>query len=505
MNRTLLLFCFVCCTFMSTNLFAQDTIKYTQTCYASQTTLVALPSLPVSSVDSLQWDLDNDGMYNDAYGDTIVHFFVAVGSFPVEVRIVPVTGPAYFVSNTVTIDPLPQVNFMANNLCESKAAVYISQSTITSGSINQYLWDFNNDNITDDNSSGDTALYTCGPAQVYITKLICVSDKGCSAFTQKNTTVYPNPTAAFSAVNACVNANASFTNTSTVSNLDFYLWNFGDGNSNATTGNAAHAYTAAGAYTVNLIAVSMEGCRDTATSSITINPLPVVSITPSGSTVFCAGSNVMLDAGSGFPSYLWSNSSNQQSITVSSSGNYNVIVTDASGCSNMTSTSVTVNALPIVSITASDTVLHPGSSMILIANGASSYSWSTGNYSNNITVTQSGTYSVMGIDANGCTASDSIVVMNENPDQIYVSSSIMTPNGDGINEYLVIERIGDYTSCDLKVYNMWNDEVFSVSGYKNDWAGYGNNGKQVPDGPYYYIISCDDKPVLKGNINIILR
>lgn len=490
---------------MNTNLLAQDTIKYTQTCYQNQTTLVVLPSLPASSIDSLQWDLNNDGVYNDDDGDTIVHFFGAVDTFPVAVKIIPIIGPAYFVFNSVIIDPLPNVNFMANNLCELKAATYISMSSISSGSISQYLWDFNNDNITDDNLSGDTAIYTCGPAQTYMTKLICVSDKGCSAFTQKVTTVYPNPSASFDNSNACVNANVTFTNTSAVTNLDFYLWNFGDGNSNATSGNATHAYTSAGTYTVDLIALSQEGCRDTSSSSITIYPLPAVSIMPSGPTIFCSGSSVMLDAGSGFSSYIWSNSSPAQSISVNTSGNYSVTVTDANSCSNMAAALVTANPLPVVSITASDTVLHAGSSMILIADGASSYSWSTGSYSNNITITESGTYKVLGTDANGCTAWDSIVVMNENADEISVSSNIMTPNGDGINDVLVIESIGNYVNCDLKVYNMWNDEVYSVSGYENNWGGYGNNGKQVPDGSYYYIISCDDKPVLKGNINIILR
>jgi len=505
MKRTLLSFCLVSCVFIIAQAQVTPNFINTQTCYGNQTTFVASSSLPDNSISMWQWDLDGDGTY-EMSGKTIISLFTLNDTNAVMLKITPISGAPDSITKNVIIDPLPDVNFMANNLCELKAATYISLSTISSGSINQYLWDFNNDNVTDDNFSGDTAMYTCGPAQIYDTKLICVSDKGCSAFTQKNTIVYPNPTAAFSTSNACVNANATFTNNTDTTNINiaFFLWNFGDGNGN-TTSNPTHTYTTAGTYAVDLIAVSLEGCRDTASSSITINPLPMVVITPGGPTVFCVGGTVMLDAGIGFSSYLWSNSSNAQSIAVSSSGNYNITATDANGCSNMNSITVTANLLPMVSITASDTILHPGSSMILIADGASSYSWSTGSYSNNITITQSGTYKVLGTDANGCAAWDSIVVMNENPDDVYVSSNIMTPNGDGINEYLVIESIDNYANCDLTVYNMWNDEVYSVSGYKNDWGGYGNNGKQVPDGPYYYIIACDDKPVLKGNINIILR
>jgi gliding motility-associated-like protein len=133
------------------------------------------------------------------------------------------------------------------------------------------------------------------------------------------------------------------------------------------------------------------------------------------------------------------------------------------------------------------------------------YTWNTGSNAISITTDSTGTYIVTGTDMNGCSSSDTVMITSENPDSITVSSTILTPNYDGVNETLVINNISAYSSCDLKVYNMWNDLVYSVTGYKNDWTGIGSNGKQVPDGPYYYIIQCDDKPVLKGNINIILR
>ncbi len=503
MKRILPSFCFLFCAFIIAQAQVTPNFIYSPTCYNNPTTLVASSSLPDTSISMWQWDLDGNGTY-EMSGKTIISSFTMNDTNAVMLKITPNVGAADSITKNVIIDPLPNVNFMANNLCELKAATYISLSTISSGSINQYLWDFDNDNVTDDNFSGDTAMYTCGPAQTYMTKLICVSDKGCSAFTQKVTTVYPNPTAAFTAPSsACVNANAAFINTSTISNLDFYLWNFGDGNASSQT-NPSHIYSAAGTYTVDLIVASQAGCRDTASFTVMINPLPTAAII--GNNNICAGISTNLSA-SGGASYLWNTSAVSASITVSpaSTTSYSVTVTDVNGCSDIASVSVMVNPLPVVSITPSSSVLPNGGTVTMIANGADYYLWNTGSNAISITTDSIGTYIVTGTDMNGCTSSDSMMIARVNTDSITISSIIMTPNGDGINDVLKINNISAYTNCDLKVYNMWNDLVFSATGYKNDWGGYGNNGKQIPDGPYYYIIACDDKPMVKGNINIILR
>ncbi len=502
MKRTLFSFCFAFCAFIITQAQVTPNFNYTQTCYGNQTTLVASSSLQDTAISSWLWDLDGNGTY-EMSGKTIISLITLNDTIAARLKITPTIGTADSITKNVIIDPLPNVNFMANNLCELKTATYISLSSVATGTITQWKWDFNSDGA--DDATGNTVTYVCGPAQTYTTQLTCVSDKGCSAFTQKITTVYPNPTAIFSTSNACVNANATFTNTSTVTNLDFYLWNFGDGNSNAITtnpGNATHSYSTAGTYSVDLIAVSQAGCRDTSVSSVTINPLPVVSTNNSNT---CLGGSVMLNASTSngtLPySYQWIPGGPAVSPSITTT--YTVTVTDANGCTDMDMATVEVNPLPVVSITASDTVLHNSGSVTLIANGANNYSWNTGESINAITVTQSGTYSVTGTDLNGCVNSDSAKVVAENPDIVSVSGNILTPNGDGFNDEFVINNISEYANCDLTIYNSWNDVVYSVKGYQNNWKGTNTGGNILPSGAYYYIIKCDDKPVLKGNINIL--
>ncbi len=103
--------------------------------------------------------------------------------------------------------------------------------------------------------------------------------------------------------------------------------------------------TASGTYTFTPNAGQ---CATTATMNITVNPAPSVAITPAGSTTFCTGGSVVLNAntGSGL-SYQWKqngtniNGATSSSYTANTAGTYTVVVSNGSGCST-TSTTVTV-------------------------------------------------------------------------------------------------------------------------------------------------------------------
>ena len=83
---------------------------------------------------------------------------------------------------------------------------------------------------------------------------------------------------------------------------------------------------------------------------------------------------------SGAASYLWSpGGETTAAITVNAAGTYSVVGTDANGCKNSASQSVTVNPLPTVAITADGpTALCQGATVTLTASGAASYLWSPG-------------------------------------------------------------------------------------------------------------------------------
>ncbi|OSZ80094.1 hypothetical protein CAP36_02195 [Chitinophagaceae bacterium IBVUCB2] len=190
-----------------------------------------------------------------------------------------------------------------------------------------------------------------------------------------------------------------------------YIWRNG-----ATQVATTQAYTAttSGSYTVE---VTTGSCVNTSTATnVTVNPSPVAAITAGGPTTFCQGLNVVLTASAG-SSWLWSNGATTQSITVTTSGNYSVVVTNASNCSTTSPvTAVIVNPNPAAVITASGPITFcQGGSVILTANTGNSYLWSTGATTQSITVSTSGNYSVDVTQTGGCVSSSVATAVVVNP------------------------------------------------------------------------------------------
>src|SRR5258706_3289665 len=92
------------------------------------------------------------------------------------------------------------------------------------------------------------------------------------------------------------------------------------------------------------------GCTslDSAAVVVSVNALPVATISPSTQQAICAGTSVSLTA-SASVSCLWSNGAITQTISVNNAGSYTVRVTDANGCTSPDSAAVvvSVNALPV--------------------------------------------------------------------------------------------------------------------------------------------------------------
>ncbi|MFN0187796.1 MAG: fibronectin type III domain-containing protein [Bacteroidia bacterium] len=160
----------------------------------------------------------------------------------------------------------------------------------------------------------------------------------------------------------------------------------------------------AGSYSV--IVTGSSGCSTNSTPvNITIGTAANATVTTSGPTSFCQGGNVILSAATGY-NYTWSNGSTSRQITVSSAGNYSVVVSANGVCSATSQTiPVTVNANPTASINANgNTTFCQGGSVNLTATGGSSYAWSNGQTGSGITVNSTGTYNAIATGSNGCTA-----------------------------------------------------------------------------------------------------
>ncbi|MCB8998500.1 MAG: T9SS type B sorting domain-containing protein [Bacteroidales bacterium] len=202
-----------------------------------------------------------------------------------------------------------------------------------------------------------------------------------------------------------------------------YLWSGGEISQSITV-------SASGDYSVQ---VSDGNCSspvsDPVTVTVNLNPAKPV-ITVAGSTSICEGETVELSS-SPASSYLWSNGETTQSISPGTAGSYSVIITDANSCSSPVSDPVnlTVNSLPATPVVSVGGSLDfcPGGSVVLTAPLSDGYLWSSGETSQSVTVSQSGSYSLQVSDANSCLSLSSLPV-NVN---VYPAPEkpVITPSG----------------------------------------------------------------------------
>ena len=85
-------------------------------------------------------------------------------------------------------------------------------------------------------------------------------------------------------------------------------------------------------------------------------------------------------------------------------------------------------------------------------------------------------------------------------DHIKVYSGF-SPNGDAVNDFLIIEGLDLFPDHQLKVYNRWGAEVLNAKNYKNDWGGTWNSAN-LPDGTYFYILEDGKGKTYSGYIQI---
>lgn len=255
-------------------------------------------------------------------------------------------------------------------------------------------------NILPSGTASDTAIVTVLPAN----DPQCSST--CSVTASSNSPI-------------CVGQNLNLTASSLTGYT--YSWTGPNGftstNQNPTITNATAA--ASGTYTV----VATSGTVQCSSSvNVIVNPLPVITFTPANPSI-CAGQSVSITA-NGAASYNWSPSSglnNTTSATVVAnplnSTNYTVVGTSAAGCTNTANVTVTVNAVPNVTISPSNPTICNGASTNLVASGASNYVWSPSTGLNttttaSVTASPSNTtvYQVIGTTPQGCTDTTSVTI-----------------------------------------------------------------------------------------------
>lgn len=353
----------------------------------------------------------------------------------------------------------------------------------------------------------------------YFVKAQYVPNPSCAAIetADVNITFSTPPVADFAApVTACAGEMVDFVNQSTGQTgvQRFYQWTFGDTQS-STDENPTHQYTTANTYNATLKVTYNNGaCEDQATKSITIQSAPSVAITTPGSIFsVCVGDSLQLGVSGSFPTYQWNTGETTPSIYVFSAGTYSVDVTSGS-CILTAITTVDSLSAPVVTASADPLQVNEGQSSQLSATGLINYLWDPAATLSDAALAdpvaaplQTTLYTVRGTDANGCPGVATIEVSVKGDlivNKLGPAKFISPDNGDAINNFWLVEKILDYPQCAVTIYDDKGIKVYEAKPYNNDWAGT-YNGKQLPDGVYYYIIRCDgeEKTPRSGSITVL--
>lgn len=268
------------------------------------------------------------------------------------------------------------------------------------------------------------------------------------------------------------------------------------------------------------------GCSGTSEPFTVVQNTPLAEIIDS--VAFCRGDTISLTAGGNFVSYEWRDVdfnllSEEQTLEIWQGDTLNLTVTDEDGCFTTQQFVIPATELPTASYT-----FNPEETVILLPDATIQYNdnanatagdplaiwnyffepqdgtWIPGeeNFSTFeqnplITYPDTGLYFITQTVTSelGCvdTVKTSIYVI-DNP---YVPNAI-SPNGDGVNDFLKIPFLNGYPGNMVVIFNRWGKKVYEATDYKNDW-----DGENLPSGTYFYVVTAPTlNQELKGAITI---
>jgi N-acetylneuraminic acid mutarotase len=263
-----------------------------------------------------------------------------------------------------------------------------------------------------------------------------------------------------------------------------------------------HTYSSAGTYIDTL--TTYNGCDSIVTTSLTVNPLPIATISSNGSTSFCEGLNVILDGGSGFATYLWSNGDTTQTTQVSTTQNNYVIVTDTSGCKDTSSVvsvvvapapNLIINNPPLVCATNTVDISLPsitlGSSAGVLTYWLDSLCQVPLSQTFYTAIDSGGVYYIR-IDSSGCTTVKPVVVTFDN-DCVWPGDT----NKDSLVNNYDILPVGLYYSQNgiprSNVSNAWQPNIVA------DWGINQSNNADIKH------VDCDGNGIIDNNDTLAIN
>ena len=252
---------------------------------ADSTQFTDLSTITGDVIASWNWNFGEPSSGNDntSSAQNPSHMYSAAGTYNITLVVTSASGCVDSITGQAIVNPVPTAEFTFTEPCLGDQMDFTDQSTIATGAIVDWSWNFGEpssaqNNISDDQNPSHTYA-TTGNFNVILTVL---SDSGCQSSITYPVLVNPNPVASFTGEDVCQGQETCFTDASTLvsGTVTSWLWNFGDGNTSSSQ-NPCHVYSSAGTYTVTLLITTDKGCTDGDTINVEVWPIPTADFTMS--------------------------------------------------------------------------------------------------------------------------------------------------------------------------------------------------------------------------------
>lgn len=387
---------------------------------------------------------------------------------------------------TVTVIPTPSISVTPPN-----PLICAGDSTVLSASgASSYTW-----------STGSTSFSTTvNPASTQNYTVVGAVGS-CTALTVVTVTVNGQPITTAGNSTICIGQSTTLS----ASGGTLYSW------SNGASGSSISVTpTTTTIYTVTSI---IGTCTNTAVDTVNVTLPPTLTVT---GTPYCAGQTTTITA-SGATSYTWSSGSTTNSIVVSPFGNasYTVIASSIPSCTSssvftpslITGSPQIINTSPVIyclDSTKTITVRAIGGnqpyniSWLIPIGGSIPFDTLNNTFYFPQTNTQSSlSYTIIVTDQ--CLYADTIAIDINSVDCSIIIPNVVTPNGDGINDFFRINGLENFPGSTLTAFNRWGNQIYNSDNYNNDWA------PDVNDGTYFYVINLSDGRKFSGFFEVFKK
>lgn len=356
------------------------------------------------------------------------HLYATNGTYLVSLTVTNPAGCTHTSMQMVTVNLVPTAAFTTSTTCLGQVSTFTDNTT---GVPTAWIWDFGDGSPT---SALQNPTHSYTATGTYTVQLIAFGGTGCADTITGNITVTPIPTADFTFTSVCTN-DTTFFNSTSLGTPDTFVWNFGDGSTDATNNPTPfHIYTTSGTYNVTLTAgYAASGCTHSVTYTVDAHPRTIPNFTNNtpclgASTNFTdLTSNTPIlwtwDFGDGSPADLSANPSH--SYTAPGFYTVTLITENIFTCVDTFTNTIQVFPLPVADFSFDTVCATFNSTFTDLSTSATSWNWNFGdgspvdlNASPSHVFPASGTYSVEQIVTNvfGCTdTSTQNVTVNPNP------------------------------------------------------------------------------------------